>query len=117
MKKRYLLVLVLLIGLITITGCNKKDLTDAEKFKKEYGENFLVYNAFIMPFDSAFDKHSFSAPMINAAVAVSEWKHNEHHYEWIQGILVDTKFLMKAESRIHENIRGLASCIATGSDF
>ena len=36
MKKRYLLVLVLLIGLITITGCNKKDLTDAEKFKKEY---------------------------------------------------------------------------------
>ena len=88
-----------------------------KKFKKEYGDNFLVYNAFIMPFDSASDKHSFSVSMINAAVAVSEWKHNEQHYEWIQGILVDTKFLMKAESKIHENIRGLASCIATGSDF
>jgi len=36
MKKRYLLIIVLLIGIISITGCNKKELTDAEKFKQEY---------------------------------------------------------------------------------
>ena len=35
MKKK-LLIIVLLISLITITGCNNKELTDAQKFKEEY---------------------------------------------------------------------------------
>ena len=36
MKKKILLIIVLLIGIISITGCEKKELTDAEKFKEEY---------------------------------------------------------------------------------
>lgn len=36
MKKKIILIIVLLIGIISITGCEKKELTDAEKFKEEY---------------------------------------------------------------------------------
>ena len=36
MKKNILLIIVLLIGLFGITGCEQKEETDAEKFKKEF---------------------------------------------------------------------------------
>ena len=36
MKKKILLIIILLIGIISITGCEKKELTDAERFKEEY---------------------------------------------------------------------------------
>ena len=36
MKNKILLIIILLIGIISITGCEKKELTDAEKFKEEY---------------------------------------------------------------------------------
>ena len=50
------------------------------------------------------EKFPSEEPFINIGEAVSEWKTNEKHYEKIQGILVDTRFLMnsyKSKSTIH----------------
>ena len=36
MKRKLLIIIVLLIGLFTITGCEQKEKTDADIFKEEY---------------------------------------------------------------------------------
>lgn len=66
-------------------------------FKIIHGNNMKVYNAFIMPFDSeeGIFASSENNKMIYIGEAESQWKTNQKTYEKIQGILIDTKYLMK----------------------
>ena len=54
-----------------------------------------VYNAFIMPFDSKDSKFKTSSNILHIGESVSNWKSSSKEYERIQGILIDTKYLMK----------------------
>ncbi len=58
------------------------------------------------------EKFPSEEPFVYIGEAVSEWKKNEKNYEKIQGILVDTKFLMNSyRSKSTTNIMKLAKAI------
>lgn len=68
-------------------------IAENEKFKKLHGDNMTVFNAFLMPVDSkAFAGHNEF--LLYAGEANSNWKDNLKLYHRIQGIMIDTKFLM-----------------------
>lgn len=77
-------------------------LPNASDINKQitYGEyiysykNKDPYNAFIMPFNRKNNPFSISEDMCNVAEASTNWKTDGHKFEKIQGILVDTRFLM-----------------------
>lgn len=83
-----------------------------EVFKKIHGENFKVYNAFIMPFDAKDPLWSSGCNVLNVGEATSSWKDNEKTYEHIHGILVDVKHIMETTAyQDKEEIEMLAACI------
>ena len=65
-------------------------IAEQEKFKKKHGTDYIVYNAFLMPYDKGMNDD-----IIKIGEAVSDWKDNYKKYERVQGILVDVKFLMQ----------------------
>lgn len=77
-----------------------------------------LYNAFLMPFNSQ-DKlftneteeanHSTCKNIINIGQAIGEWKTNYENYEQIQGILVDTRFLLLNYTKMSNNGKTLLS--------
>ena len=83
-----------------------KQITYAEYIEREKGiSNDRLYNAFIMPFNSAknlfmnIDADGNPIPAItdsigNIGEAVGDWKPNPKNYERVQGIVMDTRFLM-----------------------
>ena len=79
-------------------------------------KNYQIYNAFIMPFDSKRPdwEERGASDIINIGEAVSEWKSNkDHKYEIIQGILLDTKYLMNlVVERDNQEIQKLADAIS-----
>lgn len=87
-------------------------IAEQEKFKKIHGDNYQVYNAFVMPFDSTQSKWEGSDLMKNIGYAVGNWKRNDKTYEKVHGILLDLKYLMKISVREDEKeIMRLAECI------
>ena len=72
-----------------------------------------IFNAFLIPFDKENeDLFPSNEPFFNIGEAVSQWRTNKKNYEHIQGILVDTKFLMNSyRSKSTENIMKLAKAI------
>ena len=52
------------------------------------------YNAFIMPFNRNNNPFNICEDMCNVAEASANWESKGHKFEKIQGILVDTRFLM-----------------------
>ena len=74
-------------------------IANENRFKKKYGENMQVFNAFLMPFDSLKSKHLDNEDMVKVGEAVSNWKDNSEEYQKIQGILIDVKTLMSINVR------------------
>lgn len=56
--------------------------------------NEKLYNAFIMPYNKENNLFMLTGNVGNIGEAVSDWKPNAKNYERIQGILVDTRYLM-----------------------
>ena len=82
-------------------------IAEQECFKKKHGENYKVYNAFIMPYAQKNGEE-----LKNIGIAYSNWKTNEKSYENIQGILLDIKHLMYASwGQNVEEIEKLVKCI------
>lgn len=97
-------------------------VTYEEKFKEKHGNDMKVYNAFLMPFDSVKNKDAGNREMIKIGEALSGWKdhlknHSKDHlkeYQRIQGILVDTRTLMRINtSRDMKEIQKLAELIVS----
>lgn len=85
-------------------------IAEQECFKKKHGENYKVYNAFIMPYAQKNGEE-----LKNIGIAYSNWKTNEKSYENIQGILLDIKHLMYASwGQNVEEIEKLVKCIEGG---
>lgn len=73
-------------------------IAEAEKFKVN-GHSPLVYNAFIMPYDSQGRKFPTNKPYHCIGNASSDWKKDNQSYENVVGILMDVKYLMKQSTK------------------
>ena len=83
-----------------------------KKFREIHGDDYKVYNAFLMPFNAMDQDGKSSGNILRIGEAVSEWKMNNQAYERIQGILVDVRHLMKISVWEEKNeIMKLAECI------
>ncbi len=56
--------------------------------------NEKLYNAFIMPYNKENNLFMLNGNVGNIGEAVSDWESNLKNYERIQGIVVDTRYLM-----------------------
>lgn len=87
-------------------------IAEQDKFKQMHGNEYKVYNAFVMPFDSLQEQWQGSDSMKNIGYAIGNWKGNDKTYEKVHGILLDLKYLMKISVREDEQeILRLAECI------
>lgn len=87
-------------------------IANNEDYKKIHGEDYSVYNAFIMPYDKNSDLWNSRENIDKIGEATSSWKSNNKSYEKIQGIVVDVKHLMRITARQDEDeILQLAKCI------
>lgn len=92
-------------------------IATSQSFKNEFGNNLKVFNAFLMPYDCTKNEFYNDSPMSNVAEATGDWKSNNKEYERVQGILVDSRFLMHniAMPNVQEIIR-LSTEIERGFD-
>ena len=89
-------------------------IAEQERFHQQFGENYVVYNAFIMPFDAALWPEAGTMKWIGDATG--DWKKGQHLYEHVQGILVDVKTLMNATANDITMVMELASMIESAVD-
>lgn len=84
---------------------NPNHLPDSSSINKQitYGEYIYrqrhtpdenLFNAFLMPYNAADNLFGTNGAFSNIGMAVGDWKNNVHNYEKIQGILIDTRYLM-----------------------
>jgi hypothetical protein len=64
------------------------------RFKEQCGDNVSIYNAFLMPYNSTDNQFGTADTFINIGEATGDWKISGHKHERVQGILVDTRYLM-----------------------
>lgn len=87
-------------------------VAENKKFDEIHGKDRVVYNAFIMPFDSVENLWKSPSTCMNIGEAISDWKTGDKIYEHVQGILLDVKSLMKLNSRKDEEyMYMLSECI------
>lgn len=53
-----------------------------------------LFNAFIMPYNMEQNYFELTSVVGNIGEAVGDWRHNKKFYERIQGIVMDTRYLM-----------------------
>lgn len=86
-------------------SANPEHLPNSADINKQitYGEyvertkslpNDKLYNAFIMPYNKADNLFMLTENVGNVGEAVGDWRANVKNYERIQGIVVDTRYLM-----------------------
>ena len=104
-----------------------KQITYGEYLEKYKGIGAdSIFNAFIMPFNMGKNYFKITDFVGNIGEATGDWRHNRKLYERIQGIVLDTRYLMYHYSGkpLKERI-ALAECIeavlgkpsiATGAD-
>lgn len=85
-------------------------IANQERFREIHGENFQVYNAFLMPFAAADE----TCPVVKIGEACADWKSGRHTYETVHGVLVDVKYLMKIGTRADEGEIGRLAGIIKG---
>ena len=92
------------------TSINKQ-ITYGEYVANNIADQGVVYNAFLMPFDSLSKKWDESE-FIHIGEATGDWRENNKSYEHVHGILVDVKYLMHITVREDSNeIFRLSECI------
>ena len=84
-------------------------IAESEHFQQIHGPNMKVYNAFVMPFNAEEWK---TANKHYIGDAESSWKHGNHEYEKVKGILLDVKHVMQiAGERNKHEIEEMAELI------
>ena len=73
-------------------------IAEESQFMKD-GHHPVVYNAFIMPYDSKGKRFPTGTPIHYIGSATSDWKGGDKKYENVLGILMDVKYLMGIDSR------------------
>ena len=90
-----------------------KQITYGEYIKRTKNpDNASLYNAFIMPYNSANNLFMLHGNMENIGEAVGDWRIGSEYYERIQGIVIDTRYLMyNYIGSSEQQKRELAECI------
>lgn len=90
-----------------------KQITYGEYLEKYMGiEDCVLFNAFVMPYD--MEKNPFDLHTVVGTIgeAVGKWRKNLKYYERIQGIVLDTRYLMYHYAGYPEKEKAaLAECI------
>lgn len=91
----------------------QKQITYGEYLEKHMGvEADSLFNAFIMPFNQAKNPFRIKDPVGNIGEAVGDWRENRKYYERVQGIVMDTRYLMyHYVGRPVKEKAALAACI------
>lgn len=76
---------------LPMTSSISKQIIYGEYTSKVLGTD-KVYNVFLMPYDNGGQANSI---MEKIGYAYSEWKDNEKPYEIINGVIIDTKYIMQ----------------------
>lgn len=72
-----------------------KQITYGEYLEKYKGVDAKsLFNAFIMPYNMAKNFFKLDTVVGNIGKAVGDWRFNKKYYERIQGIVMDTRYLM-----------------------
>lgn len=87
-----------------VTG-NNNDLPDSSSINKQitYGQYIFskksqfnkVYNAFILPFNKEKNFFGVQQKFLNIGESLGEWRENTEDYERVQGVVLDTRYLMQ----------------------
>lgn len=77
----------------------------------EYLKEKDPFNAFLMPYNMHKNPFELNGEFATIGEAISKWKSGNNKYEHIQGILVDTRFLMHNYENKESNIIKLAKSI------
>ena len=91
-----------------------------DRFRERYGGEVPVYNAFVMPYNAFENRFGTSDTFVNIGEATGDWKMSGYKYERVQGILIDTRYLMyhyvgKPKNQIAALARSIESAFgATG---
>lgn len=90
-----------------------KQITYGEYLEKHMGiKADSLFNAFIMPFNKANNFFKINDNVGNIGEAVGDWRSNNKFYERIQGIVIDTRYLMYHYSgKLVKEKAALAECI------
>lgn len=80
-----------------------KQISYAEYIQKLNKET-KIYNAFLFPYNKYKNCFNFQKNFENFGYALGEWKNNDKSFEYIQGILVDTRFLIENYTRKSKTI-------------
>ena len=94
-----------------------KQITYGQFVKKEKGKNASVFNAFIMPFNMHNNKFNINKPYGVVAEATGDWIKYPKSYELIQGIVIDTKYLLKNYDGNHDNDKEKLSLIIENGTY
>lgn len=92
-----------------------KQITYGEYLEKYKGvDTGSLFNAFIMPYNMADNPFKLTSFVGNIGEAIGDWRYNRKYYERIQGVVMDTRYLMYHYSGkpIKEKV-ALAKCIET----
>lgn len=77
-------------------------IAEGNQFMKD-GKHPVVYNAFIMPYDSRGKRFPTGTSIHYIGSATSDWKGGDKKYENVMGILMDVKYLMDIDSRMDQS--------------
>ena len=91
------------------TSSINKQITYGEYVKEKKGKD--PFNAFLMPYNMHENPFELNGEFATIGEAISKWKSGNNKYEHIQGILVDTRFLMHNYENKKSNIIKLAKSI------
>lgn len=87
-----------------------KQITYGQFIKnKKTPEGADVFNAFIMPFNMQENKFTINSYYGNVAEAVGDWITSPLTFERVQGIVIDTRYLLKNYDGNHDNDKRLLS--------
>jgi hypothetical protein len=93
-----------------------KQITYAEVLENKHGKDAnSIFNAFIMPFDMEDNRFGLTDFIGRIGEAKGDWRENTKNYERIQGIVIDTRYLMYNYWRKSASDKEtLANCIEAG---
>lgn len=89
-------------------------IANESRFAALHGENFPVYNAFLMPFNKNNNLFGLTKQCGRIGEATGDWKTEGNTYERVQGIVVDIRYLMwhytgNTEPQINELVEAIES--------
>lgn len=91
------------IGLLPQSSDINKQITYGQFVKNQRTPNDAqVFNAFIMPYNRANNLFNINSLFGNVAEAIGDWVDNPETYERVQGIVFDTRYLLKNYDGNHD---------------